>query len=164
LQRDSTRKSSSLLTDLPEALPLLERNIQLNRERFCGGPDAVQARVLAWGNKDHVEQVFQEWQSSDSPVLVLASDCVYYAELHLPLEQTLAALLSNAPKGSMCLIAGARRWKRDTKFYAKLGKATRSATHCLSTTVLKETITRNDKQERQITRVYCVQWLPRSHQ
>jgi hypothetical protein len=75
-------------------------------------------------NKDHVEQVIQEWQSSNSPVLVLASDCVYYAKLHLPLEQTLAALLSNAPKGLMWLIAGARRWKRDSKFYAKLGKAT----------------------------------------
>ena len=151
-----------LITDLPEAMPLLKRNIQLNRKKFRAGPDAVQARVLAWGNEDHASQVVQEWQSPDCPVLVLASDCVYYAELHLPLEQTLATLLSNAPKGSVCLIAGARRWKRDTKFYAKLGKATRSATHCLSTTVLKETFTRNDQQGRQIMRLYCVQWLPRS--
>jgi hypothetical protein len=133
--------AQALLTDLFKAVPLLECSIQLNRESFRGGPGAVLARVLAWGNEDHAERIIQKWQSSDGPVVVLASDCVCHAELHLPLEQTLAALLSNAPKGSVCLIAGGRRWKRDTKFYARLGKATRSTTHCLSITVLQETIT-----------------------
>jgi hypothetical protein len=96
---------------------------------------------------------------------VLALDCVYHAKLHLPLEQTLAAPLSNAPKGSVvCLIAGGRRWKRDTKFYARLGKATRSTTHYLLSTVLQETLTQHDKQEWQILRIYHVQWLPRGHQ
>jgi hypothetical protein len=52
--------------------------------------------------------------------------------------------------------------KERYKDLCQTGKVTRSAAHCLSTSVLKETFTRNDQQRRQIIRVYCVQWLPRS--
>lgn len=152
-----------LLTDLPEAMPLLERNITLNQSKFVGGTEAVTCQVLAWGNENDAGKIVQEWKEneSDDPILILASDCVYWSELHLPLEQTLAYLLSNTPDGSLCLIAGARRWKKDTKFYAKLGKATKSETHGLVATLLDETVTRNE-ESREIMRVYSVEWLPRN--
>ena len=152
-----------VVTDLPVAIPLLERNIILNQSKFVGGTDSVKCQVLAWGDQEDADRCVQEDDKAPdnkNPILVLASDCVYWSDLHLPLEHTLARLLSKAPEGSLCLIAGGRRWKKDTKFYNKLGKATFTATHRLVTTLLQETVMRN-KDGRNIMRVYSVEWLRR---
>lgn len=146
-----------LLTDLKEAIPLLERNIKLNRAKFEYGEDAVTSQVLSWGNASDCEDALR-WLPSDERILILAADCVYFKELQIPLEQTLAALLSQAPKGSICLIAGARRWKSDNLFYAKLGQRTRTATHQLSCVCLKETMSRDANGRRDVLRVFGVQW------
>jgi hypothetical protein len=177
-----------LLTDLDEALPLLYQNIQLNAPNFICGPAAVQAQALRWGaataqDCDSALAVLSQLSNSTfaRPILVLASDCVYFEQLHLPLEETFLSILSTAPAGSMCLVAGARRWKRDNAFYAKLGKATRnhSPTHHLVCTCLQETVTRyHDKddngnddnnnngdstQRRSIMRIFAIQWLPKKN-
>jgi Lysine methyltransferase len=55
------------------------------------------------------------------PILIIGSDCVYWEVLHEPLRCCLSTLLHNAPVGSICLLAGMRRWKRDTAFYNTIG-------------------------------------------
>lgn len=60
------------MTDLPEVMPLLQKNVDANQAvwRSCGGK--VSTQVLQWGSE------IQDWKTPD--VLVLA-DCVYYMEV-----------------------------------------------------------------------------------
>ncbi|TRY72694.1 hypothetical protein TCAL_03390 [Tigriopus californicus] len=76
----------TVLTDLPEVLPLLERNIDLNR-RVLDGP--AQARALPWGH-DHLDRVSDLLDPGVDYILV--SDCVYYEAALEPLIDTLVAL------------------------------------------------------------------------
>ena len=149
-----------LSTDLDEAIPLLEQNIKLNKKRFQCGEDAVQTQVLAWGDESHCQEALS-WLPKDDQLLILAADCVYFKELQDPLEQTLASLLSHAPEGSIGLIAGARRWKSDNAFYAKLGERSKTAHHYLSCVCLQETVTRDLDGHRDVLRVYGIQWRNR---
>jgi hypothetical protein len=154
-----------LLTDLPEAMPLLERNIELNRDRFVLNSDAVEAQVLSWGDEEHIQQALAWLLENDGPVLILASDCVYFQELHAPLEQTLRQLLeplSSNRTTAKCWIAGMRRWKRDNAFYANLGQRTRTATHELTCDCLQETVSRDDNDKREIIRVFSILWQERT--
>lgn len=59
--------------------------------------------------------------STSPPILIVGSDCVYWECLHQPLEECLLTLLLNAPMNSLCILAGMRRWKRDTTFYNQIG-------------------------------------------
>lgn len=74
------------MTDLPEFVPLLERNIELNRERLRG---PIQARALPWGSEylDRVPDLVE--RGAD---YILVSDCVYYEAAVRPLVETLVAL------------------------------------------------------------------------
>jgi hypothetical protein len=150
-----------LLTDLQEALPLADRNIQLNCERFQVGPQAVQSRVLRWGDTGDGESMLREWYQqlptldSESPLLILGSDVVYFEELYKILEETLFHLLSQTP--AVVLLAGMRRWKRDTAFYQNLGKHSKTPTQQLSCTLLREQVGRTEAGEREIFRIYAVE-------
>ncbi|KAF8782854.1 Protein-lysine methyltransferase METTL21D like protein [Argiope bruennichi] len=55
-----------ILTDLPEVIPLLEKNIELNKNIIKG---AATASVLEWGKLD---------KNFPVPDLILVSDCIYY--------------------------------------------------------------------------------------
>ena len=147
-----------LLTDLPDAMPLLQRNIHVNRQRFRGGEDAVQAQVLSWGNNDDADAALQ-W-IGPGPFLVIASDCVYFPQLHEPLEQTLCHFLQNR-MDSKCWIAGMRRWKSDNAFYKNIGNKTKTLTHQLHCDCLKETVKRTEDDQREIIRVFSIQWKER---
>lgn len=153
-----------LLTDLDEGLPLLNANTLLNQDRFRMGPDAVHVQRGLWGDESDIERALRWSQDTahqrTDPILILGADCVYWESLHQPLEVMLARLLSEAPLGSLCLLAGMRRWKRDNAFYKSLGKRTRTQTHELQCTCLQETVRRNGS-EREIMRVYAVQWVQR---
>ena len=175
------------LTDLDDALPLLERNACLNRDGYVYGPDAVSARRLAWGDGDDWKDALNDLlmmpspradvdvnggeggggggidvaASSSAPILVLGADVVYFESLHLPLEQTLAYILSSAPVGSICVLAGARRWKSDNRFYTRLGKSSRTDTHALHCTQLEERVKKTKNGGRDVMRLYCIRWLPR---
>jgi gluconate kinase len=170
-----------LLTDLDVALPLLHQNIHINAPNFLH-QQSVQAQRLDWGNiQDSIScyhtlrsMLPQHSISSDEPpispkLLLLASDCVYFTHLHEPLEFTIAQLLSQAPVGSLCLLAGERRWKRDTYFYSHIGKRSRTPTHELVCTCLKEQTTPRQVStqgtlvsSRCIQRIYAIQWVARS--
>jgi len=165
-----------ILTDLDDALPLLEQNIALNKEKYIISQDVVQARRLSWGTDDwkccldamnkNISSLHEDREGTETRkrILLLASDCVYFQSLHAPLEHTIASILSAAPKGSICLIAGVRRWKRDNKFYSRIGKVSRSRTHELRCICLQETVTRADGGKREIMRVYAIQWVLRGMQ
>lgn len=148
-----------LLTDLPDAMPLLQRNIELNRQRFQLGETAVHAQVLFWGNQDDATAALQ-WLGP-GPFLIIASDCVYFPKLHEPLEQTLCHLLQEDRTGSKCWMAGMRRWKSDNAFYKNIGKKTKTATHHLACECLQETVTRTEENRREIIRVFSIEWKER---
>jgi len=145
-----------LLTDLQDAMPLLETNIALNKDSFRCGPRAVSCRELKWGSNDNGNNDNNNDAFPLLPLLVVAADCVYFQELHQPLETTLMDLLllqtttmdSVVPR-PFCLMAGARRWKRDNAFYANLAKRPKLACVCL-----EETVTRTKEGQRDIMRVY----------
>ena len=176
LEIATQRKSKVLLTDLDDALPILQINMQLNFPEIQTG---AEAQRLAWGNDQDIAMALQWWKANrctkDQPLLLLASDCVYWEELHAPLEYTLAQLLQALPEGSMALVAGVRRWKRDNLFFKTIGKRTRTQTHALTCTCLKETVTRatnisedfnnedddEQQQQRSILRVFAIEWKPR---
>jgi Lysine methyltransferase len=148
-----------LLTDLDEAMPLLQRNIIQNRSKFLAGESSVQAQVLRWGNEEDAKSAL-EWMNHE-PTLVIASDCVYFPNLHEPLEQTFVHLLRDHPQ-SIGWIAGMRRWKSDNQFYKTIGRKTRTPTHQLQCTCLGETVVKTtDDTQRQITRVYSITWTER---
>ena len=75
--------ADTVLTDLPEALPLLEENANANAPAV--GP--VRVRSLRWGNEEDVKG-----DDVSHPDLVLVSDCVYYEDAVLPLVETLRDL------------------------------------------------------------------------
>mmetsp|Transcript_25555 Transcript_25555/g.36658 ORF Transcript_25555/g.36658 Transcript_25555/m.36658 type:complete len:193 (-) Transcript_25555:183-761(-) len=159
-----------LLTDLDEAMPLLRMNTQLNSRNFVLGPSAVTCLPLPWGvlstsvtsilfNNSSANKKSYRDVSKSPPLLILASDCVYYEELHLPLEETLVSILSENAQ-SICLLAGMRRWKRDNTFYSKLGRRTRTRTHSLECTCIHELVERKcNSSTRNIIRIYAVRWV-----
>ena len=73
------------LTDLPQRLPILKRNVEEN-----GLEDAVSVQALAWGTTSSA--------IDNEPDLIVASDVTYDAELVPLLATTLAALLSGGRK------------------------------------------------------------------
>lgn len=69
-----SRASKVTITDLPEFLGLMEKNIMENRDRL-GCP--VEARELSWGNEQQMRQF-------PIPEVVLVADCIYYEQVSLP--------------------------------------------------------------------------------
>jgi hypothetical protein len=61
------------MTDLSEAMPLLQKNIDANQAVWvsCGGKACTQ--VLEWGSD------IQDWKTPD---ILLLADCVYYMEVY----------------------------------------------------------------------------------
>jgi hypothetical protein len=158
-------RTKVLLTDLNEGLPLLRRNAHINQDRFKLGVEAVSIRRGDWSNLGDFQHANSWYRdsidtTSPRPLLIVGSDCVYWESLHHPLEQILQYLLSNCP-GSVCLLAGMRRWKRDNAFYQNLGKRTRTESHELRSICLKETASRGADGSREIMRVYEIRWTLR---
>lgn len=101
-----------LLTDLPEASLLLDRNIAHNtggEGGTEGGPAWVRSGVLRWGNRDDVDAALrtvgwtgegeekegeEEDEEEDEDLLIVAADCVYWESLYQPFFDTLLQLLS----------------------------------------------------------------------
>jgi Lysine methyltransferase len=153
-----------LLTDLPAAMPLLQTNRDLNQHLYKMGPDAVSLDVCEWGKTSDIGRCI-DWlekksATNSSPWVVIGADVVYWESLYVPLEQTLFGILSVAPPGSFAVLAGMRRWKRDTAFYQTLGHRTRTAAHELVCQCVDEQVRRVDN-ERHIMRIYVVEWKAR---
>ena len=152
-------------------------------------PPTVQLQELRWGNASHYAQaldwyyqqhckrsnqtttpnhhgVINENKQEEEPLILVGSDVVYWEELHEPLEHCLFHLLKGTPVGTFCILAGMRRWKRDSKFFQTLGKRTQTTTHELSCTCLDEFVERRDDDRnndsaprRNICRIYAISMI-----
>lgn len=83
-------RANVILSDLPDYLPLLEHNINLNKGAFRG---EISARTIRWGDDDGIKDLL------DTQIdVILVSDCVYYRESVEPLVTTLRKLCDQATK------------------------------------------------------------------
>jgi Lysine methyltransferase len=182
-----------LMTDLSSALPLLQRNRQRN---FGLQNSSIQVQKLEWGNREDIEHAIswynkgtkhQNCGDTESPLLILGTDCVYWESLYDILETTIASLLQNATPNSICLLANVRRWKRDTNFFQhKFGQFTSNKNGRLHCICIHEQVARNpfsssccnddpgcsnscavgsstemfghQKEQREVIRIYAIQW------
>jgi len=95
----------------------------------------VRNEVLCWGVIEDVDRALRLFSSSSSfsstlspsvlsqssqlPLLVIASDCVYWEHLFQPLYETLLYLTQH---NCHIIISHVRRWKRDSKFFQMCSK------------------------------------------
>ncbi|XP_077558712.1 protein N-lysine methyltransferase METTL21D-like [Haemaphysalis longicornis] len=70
-----------VVTDLPQFMPLLDKNIDENRDRLKG---EARVRTLEWGTPLDADFAF--------PDVVLISECVYYDKAVEPLLKTMVAV------------------------------------------------------------------------
>jgi hypothetical protein len=185
-----------LMTDLSSALPLLQRNRQRN---FGNVHNAnIHVQKLEWGDYEDIQNAISWYKNTnqtrsnsrtttdftESPLLILGTDCVYWESLYNILETTIASLLQNASPNSICLLANVRRWKRDTNFFQhKFGQFTSTHHGRLHCTCIYEQVKRsevddygcsmncdrksdisinnfeNQQEQREIIRIYAIQWI-----
>ncbi|CAD6217550.1 unnamed protein product [Miscanthus lutarioriparius] len=110
----------AVLSDLPDALPNLRHNAELNAPLIASAGGAASVVPLRWGDTAAMADVAAA-QAAASPFdLVVASDVVYYEALVDPLIETLRFFV----KGEVVFVmAHMRRWKRtDKKFFGKARK------------------------------------------
>lgn len=86
-----------LMTDLKEAISLLEYNVDKNKDKL-GKSSEVEVRELTW-SKEEAEKLVEE-RIFD---FVLISDCIYYEESIEPLIDTLQTVLKG--KKTVLLLA-----------------------------------------------------------
>lgn len=136
-----------IVTDLPEAMDNLNKNISLNSLSHVVKPE-----ILRWGNEDDLSHTLKDWkqQTSDHPLLVIAADCVYWECLYQPFLNTLTDLVS---RGATILIAHVRRWKKDGKFF-QMCKRQGITVDVIHEVIDQETNEHTNVKSRRVTRVY----------
>jgi len=146
---------NSILTDLPEAIPLLSKNIELNQTKYKG---SISATPLSWGDTEAIKIIVTEndLNSKESP-LIIASDCVYWECLFIPFYNTLYTFV--VEMGCTAFISHIKRWKKDQKFFVMCKKF-------MNVEVVKEVIeyikdedsinSSDHKLRRQISRIYKI--------
>lgn len=86
--------------------------------------DKVCSEVLCWGISADVDRSLRLFPTllptSQLPLLVIASDCVYWEHLFQPLYDTLLYLINHYK--CHIIISHVRRWKRDAKFFQMCSK------------------------------------------
>ena len=73
-------------------MPLLEKNVDRNREAFSG---KIEAKELRWG----VDEDLKCFETDPAVDIVLVSDCIYYEASIKPLVQTLAKICTSDTEG-----------------------------------------------------------------
>lgn len=62
------------MTDLPEILPLLEKNISANFQQIEGTGGKISAQTLRWGDAENIKLL-------PKPDIILMADVIYYEEV-----------------------------------------------------------------------------------
>ena len=126
---------SVMVTDLPEAMELIDRNIHLNGHLFPH-PDNIRSAVLRWGEMEDCVSCMTALgagggesghegdalggcsvpgHQEQTSLLVIAADCVYWEHLYAPLFETLLYFTS---RGATVVLSHTKRWKREKKFFS----------------------------------------------
>ncbi|RUS73376.1 hypothetical protein EGW08_018854 [Elysia chlorotica] len=87
----ATLGADSFVTDLPELVPLMQQNLDKNRERI---PGSCQALPLKWGDADQIKHL-KETVFNDGPDYIMLADCVYYDDSVKQLVDTIVCLSSS---------------------------------------------------------------------
>eukprot|EP00288_Rhodomonas_lens_P006799 CAMPEP_0177732422 /NCGR_PEP_ID=MMETSP0484_2-20121128/23101_1 /TAXON_ID=354590 /ORGANISM="Rhodomonas lens, Strain RHODO" /LENGTH=225 /DNA_ID=CAMNT_0019245651 /DNA_START=66 /DNA_END=744 /DNA_ORIENTATION=- len=102
------------LTELPELLPVLKKNVLLNE---LG--DKCSVRALPWG--EHTTPQVQEWFKEAPYDVVIAVECAYAVGVQDLLVRTMAA--ASGPQ-TLVVLGHEHRWKDvDAWLYDEIGKA-----------------------------------------
>jgi len=83
--------SEVMLTDLPEIVPNLQKNIELNQHLLRGGTPRVHSRVLDWSDVSDVPK-----SADEAYAVILAADPIYSAEHPTMLTDTVRRWLKPA--------------------------------------------------------------------
>ena len=120
---------SVLVTDLQEAIELIDSNIKTNLTEVSKDdikPPLLTSQVLCWGVKDHYEQALRTvgWRASassdedddDGELIIVAADCVYWECLYDAFLDALRYFASLGPQVKV-IYSHVRRWKKENKFF-----------------------------------------------
>ncbi|KAI9026963.1 putative methyltransferase-domain-containing protein [Hyaloraphidium curvatum] len=107
-----------VVTDLPNAIPLLETNCELNRRAIEGdrGGLTLEAGPLAWGS------TLDEKIKDPPPDLVLMADLVYWPALHPLLVQTCLDLAELNQSVELLLAYREREPVAEAAFFEEFGR------------------------------------------
>ena len=142
-----------IITDLPEAMIIIDRNIQANSD--CNTFNRKTAALpLPWGDVPAAEAVLAEFGQAPAPLLVLLADCVYWEHLFAILYDTLHHLATH--RNAVILMSHTRRWKKDNKFFKMCKKS-------LNVVMLKEEVSHKGGGEEEgacsrriVKRIYLI--------
>lgn len=99
-----------VVSDLPELIPLLNKNIEENTSSLeNNAPVAVKAKCYCWGEISNFEEICQDMRWIDASgkhivKCVLIADCVYYDEAVEPLAATVHHIIATGsqPVSVLC--------------------------------------------------------------
>ena len=114
-------KAQVLLTDLPEAMEVLERNVSI---ATLAQDSQVSTNTLNWDDESLPEAV--AGQTFD---LVLVSDCTYNSDSIPSLVRTLASLIERSP-GALVVVSMKVRHPSEAIFHESMAKAGLQECHC----------------------------------
>lgn len=103
-----------LMTDLPGPVELLKANIETNKTNLLHNGGSCRTCCFRW-EQCHAS-LPEAWHVAD---VVLASDCIYHADLMQPF---LASLLATVSRSAVAYVSHVRRWKTDKVFFKRARK------------------------------------------
>lgn len=126
------RSPEVYLTDLDEAMPIINENISLNNSLFRVNEleyGALNAVPLDWFDRSAVKSVFDRCISTNAGIsrkpIIIATDCVYFEHLFESLYHTLNEFAS---LGCVIIMCHVRRWKKEGKFFTMCKKTMKCET------------------------------------
>lgn len=72
--------SSVLMTDLPQNLNLIQRNVRENQS-LIPQDKKIEVKSFDWLDRNQFQWNFMQWRNLDDINLVLIADCLYYQEV-----------------------------------------------------------------------------------
>jgi Lysine methyltransferase len=101
-----------VMTDLPDAQPLVDKNIHLSASLTNNLTQHASFRVLDWET-----QPYPEWTSLETFDLIVMADVTYNTATFLALANLLEHLLKTGSKGARVICCGKRRHDEEKQFW-----------------------------------------------
>ena len=109
-----SRNCKIVMTDLPEAMPILQHNVNQNEYvKDC----TVDTQVLDWNDEGSLASLLQDWVFD----IVLVSDCTYNCDSSPALVQTLSTLAKTS--NPYIIVAMKVRHESESIFFTLMEKA-----------------------------------------